>query len=240
MDFVSKLISIFESTKKGHLHQQLWPDGKHIDGDVRIRLDKIANDFINDHEIPSEAIIDIILTGSMANYNWTSYSDIDLHILVDFEQQEECEHILSDYYNVAKSLWNDKHHITIFDHEVEIYVQDSNEAHYSTGVYSLKKNKWITKPSKEQTSIKPNQEAVERKARRLASKVSSINASDKDAESQAKKLMQYIKDMRMEGLRNEGEYSIENLAFKYLRNKGYLEKLSSLSIKSYDHKLSVK
>ena len=48
----------------------------------------------------------------------------------------------------ASSLWNKNHDIFIKGFEVEVYVQDSNEPHYSTGVYSVKYDRWDTKPSK--------------------------------------------------------------------------------------------
>jgi len=47
-----------------------------------------------------------------------------------------------------------------------------------------------------------------------------------------------IKTMRQSGLRAMGEYSLENLVFKKLRNEGYLDKLSKLHKKSYDSRMS--
>lgn len=239
MDFEHLLSLIHESLSKDHLHKGLWPDGVHLNESVGHRLQKIASDFIKEHDIPQEAITDVIITGSMANYNWTNYSDIDLHILVDYKQFEQCEEILSDYYKLAKSQWNDKHSITIFEHEVEIYIQDTDEAHHSTGVYSLKYGEWITKPSRERAGAKPRQEAILRKAKKLMHKISNINITDKNAKNQADSLMKFIKDMRMEGLKQEGEYSLENLVFKHLRNNGYLDKLSSYGVRSYDKQLSI-
>ena len=55
----------------------------------------------------------------------------------------------------------------------------------------------------------------------------------------SKKIKNKIARMRQSGLNKEGIYSPENLAFKMLRNSGYLEKLSSLKIESYDKMMSV-
>ena len=42
---------------------------------------KIAKKFYQDLNIEAP-LKDITLTGSSANYNWTDYSDIDLHLLI--------------------------------------------------------------------------------------------------------------------------------------------------------------
>jgi hypothetical protein len=48
------------------------------------------------------------------------------------------------------------------------------------------------------------------------------------------KLKDKIQKMRKEGLAKGGEMSIGNLAFKKLRNEGYIEKLIDIISKSYD------
>ena len=53
--------------------------------DIRKRLIEIANNFIESLSIEF-FIHDIVLTGSLSNYNWSSYSDVDLHILIDFDE----------------------------------------------------------------------------------------------------------------------------------------------------------
>ena len=61
----------------------------------------------------------------------------------------------------------------------------------------------------------------------------------KDCFEYAKKIRKKISTMRKAGLQQEGIYSPENLAFKMLRNSGYLEKLSNLRVKSYDQMMSL-
>jgi hypothetical protein len=48
-----------------------------------------------------------------------------------------------------------------------------------------------------------------------------------------------IRDMRAAGLSSAGEYSIENLAFKVLRNDGTIEKLKNYKRGLEDSKLSL-
>ena len=42
-----------------------------------------------------------------------------------------------------------------------------------------------------------------------------------------------ILKMRREGLAKDGEFSVENLSFKKLRNEGYIEKVIELISKAY-------
>ena len=49
-------------------------------------FDKVSQlDFIDFIGVPL-LIEDVIFTGSLANYNWSEYSDIDLHVVCDFIQ----------------------------------------------------------------------------------------------------------------------------------------------------------
>jgi hypothetical protein len=55
---------------------------------VKNALLKIAEKFI-DYLGEDVFVEDIVLTGSLANFNWSEYSDFDLHILVDLQQFED-------------------------------------------------------------------------------------------------------------------------------------------------------
>jgi len=63
--------------------------------------------------------------------------------------------------------------------------------------------------------------------------------SPKAALDRAESLMEKIKKLRKAGLETNGEYSVENLAFKTLRNTGYLKKLSDLKREAYDKLMSL-
>jgi hypothetical protein len=63
--------------------------------------------------------------------------------------------------------------------------------------------------------------------------------SYKEAYEYAGKIKDKIARMRQSGLEDEGIYSPENMAFKMLRNAGYLEKLSTLKIEAFDKMMSV-
>ena len=97
---------------------------------------EIAQDFYNSLETDAE-LKDVTFTGSLANYNWSKYSDVDLHLIVDYKDVNDDQDLVKDYFNAKKSIWNRNHDIFIDGYEVEVYVQDNNEPHTSSGVYSV-------------------------------------------------------------------------------------------------------
>lgn len=238
---ISDTLSIFESRDIG-LNPKFW-DGAALRPDVKEQLLQIAYDFASIHYLPKEAIEDITLTGSIANYNWSEHSDVDLHIIVDFDNVDDNAELINDYYRVSKSLWNDQHDIQICGHEVEIYVQDSAETHHSTGVYSIKNGKWITRPRRDGRS-KPSNQDVRRKAGAIIAQIDNIegmlSTGGNNLREKAEQLKNKIKSMRQAGLASNGEFSVENLAFKHLRNHGHLARLAGLRKQLYDDSRSMK
>ncbi len=55
--------------------------------DVKKRLSEISDNFIDSLGVEF-FIHDIVLTGSLANFNWSEYSDVDLHILIDMDEMD--------------------------------------------------------------------------------------------------------------------------------------------------------
>ena len=218
---------------RDQLCPNFWKDEK-LNKDIRKKLLEIAKDFAEGTPI-EDRIEDITLTGSMAGYNYYDGSDVDLHILVDFQDDDE---VIKDLMNALRINWNNSHDIFIFGHEVEIYVQDSNEKHYSSGVFSLIDNKWLQKPSKEDVQI--DTAAIVKKAQGLSDEIDAIGDKFREQKYQesydsVQRLRKKLKNMRSAGLEDEGIYSIENLAFKLLRNSGQIGKLMTLGSDSYDN-----
>ena len=215
---------------------KLW-DNEKLKKRVLIQLRVIAQDFFNNLNLENVHFDDITLTGSLANFNYTKFSDIDLHILVDFKKIDGNEDLVREFFNGKTSNWNSKHKIMIFDHEVELYVQNSNERHYSTGIFSVVDEEWIEKPSFQEPEI--DLEMVKRKVQSFIDMIE--RAEDLydikkylKAHQYANKLIKKIKNFRQSGLEDKGEYSYENLTFKYLRNKEHMKHLFNLRNNSYD------
>ena len=147
---------------KDELNPKIWNDEDVINKDVKDDLLEIANDFYSGTELEAE-IKDIILTGSLANYNWNEkYSDYDLHIVIDFSEINEDEELVKKLVDSLKTIWNLEHDIKVKGYDVEVYIQGHKEPHSSTGVYSLLNDEWNTKPSKK--DFEPNEELIEKKS----------------------------------------------------------------------------
>ena len=223
------------------IHQELNPDlwqGDALKSNVKDQLLLIAKDFYDTLKI-KEAPEDITITGSSANYNYTPTSDIDLHLLVNFANVTCDEEITRDYLLAKKSLWNDKHDITIFGREVEVYVQDTNEPHVSTGVYSILHDTWVEHPEQiDAESINLDEVLYKKK---LAEYVDLIehNIKKNTNHNYLKKLRGKISQMRKDGLAEGGQFSVENLVFKKLRSMGYLDRLAQLETDAYDASMSL-
>jgi predicted nucleotidyltransferase len=204
-------------------------DGENIDPKVKELLLKIATYFWESLEI-GEPFDDITLTGSSANYNYTPTSDIDLHILVDFNKFDDPE-MIKKFFDAKKNIFNDKHDLKLGKQQIEVYVQDTNEQHTSSGVYSVMNDEWVKKPEYESINIPDGN--IKRKSKPFKEKINDLIQNGKSNPertlSQIKKLKERIRNFRQSGLDKSGEYSLENLAFKDLRNTGYLDKLSQLS-----------
>ena len=198
----------------------------------------ITQDFYGSTDLQAD-VDDIILTGSLSNYNWSEkYSDYDLHILIDFSQVNESVELVKKYADSVKKIWNDEHDIKIKGYEVEVYIQDVSEPHTSTGVFSLLNNKWKVKP--ERVEFEPDENMIEEKGKSVMMLVDDLEEEvDEDKyESFVEKLQKVwdkVKNYRKSGLESEGgELSLGNLVFKFLRRNGYIEKIMKLKKKSYD------
>jgi len=226
---------------KGNLKPEFFTDGK-LDYKVSNKLKKIAKDFSKIFKFPFR-VEDITLTGSLANYNWSSFSDIDLHILVDFSMVDENAELVKEAFGKAQAVWNNQHDIFINGHEVEIYVQDTNEPHHSTGVYSVQDDKWIREPAVDTFGEYKNSE-IKRQAKLLIDRIDHIEKlvgleEYEPALEAIDRLKKKIKRMRSVGLAKVGEYSVENLAFKVLRRMGELERVNNLKHDAYDKLMSL-
>ena len=210
--------------------------------EVREKLLQTANEFIDFIGVPL-LIEDVIFTGSLANYNWSEYSDIDLHVVCDFIQFSDTElSLYEELFKVKKTIFNTNHDIKIFGYEVELYVQNATEAHFSSGVYSVLYDEWDVKPEKEDSNI--DTKILKSKINHWKSQIDTVvdNATEKDideAREYIKKFKEKLKKYRSSGLKKEGEYSYETLVFKYLRRSDYLEKLFNLENNLLDKELSL-
>jgi len=164
--------------------------------------------------------------------------------MYDYKESGPEEELFKDLFKLKKTLFNSTHDITVKGYEVELYVQDTNEPHYSTGVYSVLYNEWIEEPEQENVSIDTDviKGKVEQWQDMIDTVIEDVEKGDEDLESSIEKidkLKDKIKKYRQCGLEDEGEYSYENLVFKFLRRNGYIQKLFDFQNDLLDKSLSL-
>jgi len=227
------------------LHPDFWTKDNTFIPEIREKLLTVAKDLANDVEI-MKYVRDIHLTGSLANYNYTKFSDLDVHILLDFSDINKDEALVKDALDGKRFIWNERHNIVIHDHDVELYFQDIDEPHEASGLYSLLNDKWIRVPKYEDIEI--DERDVNKKAEQFSSDIDklekeiiSFKLDPKESQrlyNRGSKLKDRITTMRKDSLTNDGEFGIGNLAFKQLRNSGAIEKLIAITNKAYDNVFS--
>jgi hypothetical protein len=215
-----KLDNIVSSAVKFHdrLNPHLW-NGRQLDPKVRYKLLKIAKHFIDFINIPNIRLRDVTLSGSNAAYTYTEHSDIDLHIVVDVPAAAEFH--LKPLFDAKKNQYNFNHDVQIHGIDVEVYVQPGTDKHHSAGIYSVLDNQWLSTP--EAIKVNISDDDVGLKVKNYLNKIK-LALRSKDI-NVANTIKDELNKLRKSGLEREGEFSVENIAFKVLRVKGYIDQL---------------
>ena len=233
-----KDLEVPSSTLKTELCPLLW-DGDKLNSRVKESLMRVTKKFIEYLGVKIK-VKDVILTGSMANYNWTDKSDIDIHVLVDHKDIDGDEELVSEFLSAKKKLWNSQYSIRIKGHDVEMYVQDVASDLFAQGVYSIPRDMWVRKPEPKKGKLDIGTAKV--KAAAIIDMIDGLD-SVKDDEKRIKRVERIkdkMKNLRSVGLaKPSGEFSAENLAFKILRNSGYIDKLMKVNVKAFNNYFSL-
>jgi predicted nucleotidyltransferase len=228
---VKEIKTLSEAIEKHEkLNSKLFTKDEVLKETVRKKMLEIVEEFLKNLQEQNIEIKvdDVLLVGSNANYNYTKDSDIDLHLIADTKKMKYNTDVADALYSAYRTLFNKNLDINIYDIPLELYVETEKTPRNSNGVYSVKKDKWEKKPVQEEIP-EYNKEALtklvdkwEAKCKDLLDKIAADKLQDE------KKVIKLLEDI-YEKLRKTGvaksEYAIENLAFKELRNKGYLDKL---------------
>ena len=226
---LSELLSTSIMKVKDELNPKIWVGDK-LNPEVRGKLIRIARAFEEFVGIDLD-IVDYTITGSNANYTWTDYSDLDLHLVIPGTPSDEQREL----FNAKKALWGEQHVITIKSLPVECYVQGQDEPHHSTGVYSLVKQQWIVEPQRVEPDV--DDSSVEAKKDSIMHDIEAAMLS-KDL-NKLRSVKERITKMRKSGLERAGEWSTENLVFKILRNLGLIDQISEKIRELEDQELSL-
>jgi len=221
---------------KEGLSPSIWQN-EQLKEEVRDHLLKVSHDFMDFLDLEVN-IYDLLLVGSMAGYNYSKHSDIDLHIVLDFKDVSEDKELLQRYFSLAKSKWNRSRGTVLFGHDVEVYVEDIEDERMPSATYSLTKGDWVNRPSRDNMNI--DYDGVTKKVNEKMLEVDQLEAlfqaeEYKEAFEVGTTLRSKIRNFRQSGLDREGEYSNENLAFKVLRRSEVLDRLNDITKKSYTY-----
>lgn len=244
MSNTQKIINSFYL--QDELNPEIWDSPEHpksakLKPEIRNRLLKVAQIFI-DYLDDDFFVHDIIFIGSLVGYNWSEFSDFDIHILYDSSEFSGDVELHKELFRLKKTVFNAAHDIRIKGYETELFAQDTNEPEESAGSYSILNNEWIRIPEKENFTI--DEKKLKDKSQQWMDIIDGVleNAEDEDLEDAIKLVKKYkekIRKYRTCGLKKEGEFSYENLVFKFLRRNGYISKLENFKNKIADKKLSL-
>ena len=241
-------ISLNSFQVKKELNPKIWVNNK-MNSRVRLRLLDIADDFIDELAVRWVKPKDIVVTGSIANYNWSAYSDIDVHIIIDYDKVYKKKELVEDYFNSKKEIWKSDHdELKIYGFPVELYVEDSAAESHSSGIYSLNKNEWIKEPS-DLDDAKINEKYVKNEAAKYMTEIDGYKkdlSKEKDAYkiekigNKVKKLFDKLKGIRKESLKRSGEMGSGNIIYKILRRSGYLDTIWEIINDTYNKSKTLK
>lgn len=228
---------------RDELNPYIWHDNK-IDSEVRVKLLEIAEDFFDALTIRWVKPLDIVITGSLANYNWSKYSDIDLHIVLNYDDVYEKTEFVEDYFKTKRDMWASTHEdLKIYGFPVEVYVEDAKNGSKSSGVYSLISNEWLAEPE-DMNDSGLNKSYIREKSAEVINKIDEIEeklSSDIDDDQMNKlsekayRIFEELKELRKKGLESSGqEMSNGNIIWKVIRRAGYIDKLWDIIDSTYD------
>jgi antitoxin component YwqK of YwqJK toxin-antitoxin module len=238
MEDKDNILKSFEPQKE--LNPKVWDEDGKLKKKIKDTLVAIGQEFHKTLEVEAP-IDDIIFTGSLANYNWSQYSDVDLHVLMDFNEFDDKE-LIKKYFDAKKAVWNDNHDIKIKGYDVELYAQDKDEPHESTGIYSVMNDEWIKKPKPQ--DVKIDRETIKKKVKQFEGEYNRILKLYKEEKyEETRKALDKIKDKikkyRKAGLDKGGEMATENLVFKTMRRSGLMEKIYDLGLETTDKEYTI-
>jgi hypothetical protein len=216
------------------LNSNIWENEKSLYKDVKEKLLIISKIFLKNIDVPIK-IKNIFLTGSLASYSWTALSDLDLHIIVDV-LDENCLETSLNYFDTKSKLFNKEHEIFIKGYKVEVNIKTEETKLQGKSIYDLLKSEWLIPPSI------PTRTMADDEVLKISNKIKKeidIAIETEQNIDVLKTIRDKIKKLRTEGLKEEGEFSIGNLAFKRLRRDGYIEKLFNYKNQLENEELSL-
>jgi hypothetical protein len=212
------------------LNATYWKGDK-MDPDVRAKLTKMGQDYFDDlqKKLPNIKLQDILFSGSLANYNYTKSSDIDVHVVVDTSKVSCDKRVVSGYIMLMNKYEHETANLSVFDTPLQISL--STSAKETGGAYSLLNATWLNKPVHPKPTYTKREltEQVETYHLKITElqEAYTKNPATFDCE-RAKALSYQLGNGRTAGLKRDGYSSIENNLYRILRSVGDLKILREI------------
>lgn len=204
------------------LNPKLWnTTTKQLLPKVRQKLIEIVNEFEKYVSIPI-AICDVQLVGSNCSYNYTEASDLDVHVIANFDVIPIPMELLQKIYDTKKAEFNKTFDIKLYDIDVELYIQNINSTTVSNGIYSVCDDNWVKEPKPMNSASKKNTEKEVGKWKEKIGRILQNPSYDEVLEA-----VNILYLIRHNAIAAEGEHSKGNQIFKDIRNLGLLDKLKN-------------
>jgi hypothetical protein len=216
------------------LNPKIWEGSERLKSEVRGALLTIAEDFYRYVDVPF-TVVDVVITGSNVNYNYTNKSDIDLHLIADFDSVD-CDREAAELFDTKRLLYEREHDIEVYGIPVGLYVENQDHPGVSAGSYSIQDDRWIKEPSKEQ----PEYDSA--KVAHMTKVWTTIiqHAMQTGDLQVCRNTLQLLRKYRKLGLQQpQGEFSTANLVYKVLRNDDIIHGIDVLVNRLHDNQLSL-
>ena len=218
-------------TIQDELNPVLWSNNK-LRPEIKEKIMELVNEFNSTLDIPL-TILDINIVGSNASYNYTDKSDVDVHIVTNFEEYGYPKEFIESAMNSFKTNFNNKYDVNYGGYNVEIYVEDVKSSPNSNGIYSVVKDEWIKEPVK----LQPVDVDLEPEYSLFVDRINQIlyDGTEED-------IVRVIDDLyllRRNSLVLDGEFGKGNLIFKTIRNDGLLDDLKERRVELASKELSI-
>lgn len=215
------------------LNPKLFSKGK-LRPEVKEKLMAIAQDFKKYCEVEFP-VDDIQITGSQVSYHYTQESDLDLHLIVDYDKIT-CDRELEELFDTKRHLYEREYDIRIRGIPVGLYVENQATPGVSGAQYSVIRDQWIHEPKPFTGQVDQEEFAKDLITwQKTITKILGLN----DVKL-AKKCLKSLRNYRKLGLKTTGEYGTENLVYKALRRQGILADLSDRVDQAHASDLSIR
>lgn len=221
---------------KGRLNSKIFNSEGTLHPDVKEALEKVAKAYIKFVYLKHLKVRDLVLKGSSANFNYSSFSDIDLNLVVTNELSDQDVRTISD----RNQLWKQKYgKIRVKGIEVEPGILPVSKKVASAGMFSVRHNQWISKP--EYNKPKYSKSKVNKIFKAWARDIEkAIKSGDPRAVGQVYNIIAKERDDALHEPNGKKEFSEVNLAFKKLRAAGVIDKLKAFREMKQVEDLSLK